>query len=71
MTQNLPRPKTNQTSILRKWFTVHGKPNKTAVMELALKTGLHPVQVNTWFRNQKQETKGEKFLNVFTLCTHA
>ena len=50
----------NQKSVLEAVFRVHFFPNKTAIKELALKTGLKEKQVSGWFKRTRCNARSGK-----------
>ena len=50
----------NQTSILERSLSVNEYPNKAALKELALQTGLDALQVYNWFAKKRRRAGGKK-----------
>ena len=51
-----PRLNKRQSSVLETAFAVHPFPNKTALKEIALQTGLSMTRVYNWFSTTRKKT---------------
>ena len=63
----------NHSSILEAFFKVHLFPNKTALKELALQTGLNEKRVSRWFACKRFKTrlvKGYKHYLIERMYIH-